>query len=91
MIESKALQQRELKAMSKTRWWCQAKACDAVVATLGSIVKSIEHFSDDENADRRATQALVRIMENDFGVCLVIFQHILWKASIVANYLRQRN
>ena len=91
MIEGKALQQRELKALSKTRWCCQTEACDAVVATLGSIVKSIEHFSHDENADRRfASQALVRIMDTDFVVCLLIFQHILRKASIVANYLQDK-
>ena len=91
MIEGKALQQRELIALSKTRWCCQAEACDAVVTTLGSIVKSIEHFSDDENADRRfASQALVRIMDTDFVVCVVIFQHILRKASIAANYLQDK-
>ena len=88
MIDGKALQQRELKALSKTRWCCQAEACDAVGATLGAMVKSIKHFSDDQNADRRfSSQALVRIMDTDFVVCLVIFQHILRKASLVANYL----
>ena len=40
VMEGKPLQERELKALSKTQWCCQVEACDAVVATLGSI----EHF-----------------------------------------------
>ena len=91
VMEGKALQQRELKALSKTRCCCQAEACDTVVATLGSILKSIEHFSDDNNADRRfASQTLVDIIDTDFVLCLVIFQHVLRKASLLANYLQDR-
>ena len=43
VVKGKALQQHELKSISKTRWCCQAEACDAVVVTLGAIIQTIEH------------------------------------------------
>ena len=43
VVKGKALQQHELKSISKTRLCCQADACDAVVATLGAIIQTIEH------------------------------------------------
>ena len=29
---------KELKSLCKTRWCSQAEACDAIVATLGSVI-----------------------------------------------------
>ena len=87
--EGKALHINELKSISKTRWCCQAEACDAVVTTLGSVIKSVEHFADDDNYERRATaQVIVGFIDTDFIVCLVLFQNILRKCSIASNYLQ---
>ena len=68
---------------------CQAEACEVVVATLGSVIKFVEHFADDDNYERRATaQVIVGFIDTDFIVCLVLFQNILRKCSIAANYLQ---
>ena len=66
--------------------------CDAVVATLGSVIKSVEHFADDDYRERRATaQIIVGFINTDFIVCLVLFQNILRKCSIAANYLQSKD
>ena len=87
VVKGKALQQHELKSISKTRWCCQAEACDAVVATLGAIIQTIEHFAEDSvNAERRtAAQAIDNFLDTDFVVCFSIFQRLLTKAAIVSN------
>ena len=90
--QGKAMQQNELKSISKTRWCCQAEACDAVLATLGAILKSIEHFEEGDSVDRTiSAQALDRIFDSEFIICLVLFQIILRKSSIVANYLQSKD
>ena len=91
--KGKALQQHELKSLSKTRWCCQAEACDAVLATLGAILQSIEHFAEESgNADRRtAALTISGFMDTDFVVCLCIFQWLLTKAAIVSNYLQSKD
>ena len=87
--DGKALNLKELKSLSKTRWCCQAEACDAVVATLGSIIVTVEHFADDDYRERQAAaQAIVGFIDTDFIVCLTLFQSILRKCSIAANYLQ---
>ena len=67
--EGRTLSMKELKSLCKTRWCSQAEACDAVVATLGSVIKSVEHFADDDYPERRATAqllwvSLIRISAN---------------------------
>ena len=93
VVKGKALQQHELKSISKTRWCCHAEACDAVVATLGAIIQTIEHFAEDSvNAERRtAAQAIDNFLDTDFVVCLSIFQRLLTKAAIVSNYLQSKD
>ena len=87
--DGKALTLKELKSLSKTRWCCQAEACDAVVATLGSIIATVEHFADDDYRDRQAAaQTIVGVIDTDFVVCLVLFQNVLRKCSVAANYLQ---
>ena len=87
--EGKALSMKELKSLSKTRWCSQAEACDAVVATLGSVIKTVEYFADDDYRERRATaQFIVGFIDTDFIFCLVLFQNILRKCNIAANYLQ---
>ena len=87
--DGKALTLKELKSLSKTRWCCQAEACDAVVATLGSIIATVEHFADDDYRDRQAAaQTIVGFIDTDFVVCLVLFQNVIRKCSVAANYLQ---
>ena len=53
------------------------------------MIKSVEHFADDDNYERRATaQVIVGFIDTDFIVCLVLFQNILRKCSIASNYLQ---
>ena len=53
------------------------------------MIKFVEHFADDDNYERRATaQVIVGFIDTDFIVCLVLFQNILRKCSIAANYLQ---
>ena len=42
-----ALQIKELKSLSKTRWSCQWRAADAVMETLEAIICTAEFFVDD--------------------------------------------
>ena len=66
-----------------------AEACYAVVATLGSIIATVEHFADDDYRDRQAAaQTIVGFIDTDFVVCLVLFQNVLRKSSVAANYLQ---
>ena len=59
------------------------------MATLGNVIKSVEHFADDDYNEKRATaQIIVGFIDTDFIVCLVLFQNILRKCSIAANYLQ---
>ena len=51
--EVDALRMKELQSLSKTRWCSQAEACDAVIATLGSIIDCVEFFAEDKYPDRR--------------------------------------
>ena len=86
--EGKALSMKELKSLSETRWCSQAEGCDAVVATLGSVIKYVEHFADDDYHERRATaQIIVGFIDTDFIVCLVLFQNVLRKCNVEVNYL----
>ena len=73
--DGNALTMKELKSLSKTRWCSQAEACDAV-ATQGSVIKSVEHFADDDCSERRATaQIIVGFIGTDFIVCLVLSEY----------------
>ena len=82
---------KELKSLSKTRWCSQAEACDAVIATLGSIIDCVEFFAEDNNPDRRAAaEVIVGFVDTDFIVNLVLFQDILRKSSMTANYLQSK-
>ena len=76
---------KELKSLSKTRWWCQAEACDAVVTTLGNIITTVEKFADDDYRDR---QAAVQTIEGfvDTVVCLVLFMNVLRKCRLTVEY-----
>ena len=53
----KALSMKE-KSLSKTNWCSQAEACDAVLATLESVTKTVEHFADDDYRELRPTEQL---------------------------------
>ena len=44
---------RELKALSTTRWCCQSEACSAVAITFGPIIAAVKHLAQDRSADRR--------------------------------------
>ena len=83
----------ETGRLSKNHWCCQAEAWDAVVAILGAIKQSIEHFAEDSgNVDRRtAAQHIIGFMDTDFVVCLCIFQRLLTKHAIVSNYLQSKD
>ena len=58
--QGKLYNNKKLKSLSKTRWCCQAEACDAVVTTLGSIILgsiTVEHFAEDSDNPGRRTSA----------------------------------
>ena len=89
-MKTDGLDSRSVMAVLKEL--CQAEACDAVVATLGSVIKSVEYFADNDYRERRATaQIIVGFIDTDFIICLVLFQNILRKCSIAANYLQNTN
>ena len=82
---------KELKSLSKTRWCSKAEACDAVIATLGSIIDCVEFFAKDNNPDRRAAaEIIVGFVDTDFIVNLVLFQDILRMSSMTANCPKAR-
>ena len=83
---------RELKALSKTRWCCQAEACSAVAITLGPIIAAVEHFAQDRSADRRvAAQSIVSFIDTDFVICLQLFRKVLTLSLYSANYLQDKH
>ena len=89
--EADVLRMKELKSLSKTLWCSQAEACDAVIATLGSIIDCVEFFAEDNNPDRRAAAEVIGgFVDTDFIVNLVLFQDLLRVSSIAANYLQSK-
>ena len=82
---------KELKSSSKARWCSQAEACYAVIGTLGSIIDCVEFFAEDNNPDKRAAaEVIVGFVNTDVFVNLVLFQDLLRKPSIAANYLQSK-
>ena len=89
--EADALRMKELKSLSKTRWYSQAEVCDAVIATLSSIIDCAGFFAEDNNHDRRAAAVVILgFIDTNFIVNLDLFQDILRKSSMTANYLQSK-
>ena len=86
----KALQVRELKAISKTRWCCQGEACQAVIENFRAVIDTIDHFCDETTSGNRRGEAtlLLHRLDSDFIFCLVLFKRILRQSNIVSNYLQ---
>ena len=65
--EADALRMKELTSLSKTRWCSKEGACDAIIATLGSIIDCVEFVAEDNNPDRRAAaEVIVGFVDTDF-------------------------
>ena len=81
---------RELKRQSETRWICQWHAIYTVLKTLGPLIATLEYFEDDRCSIERHTTAdiLLKRLNTEFAVCLVLFEDILGKAKAATVVLQ---
>ncbi|XP_068114995.1 zinc finger MYM-type protein 1-like [Hyperolius riggenbachi] len=80
----------ELKRLSDTRWICQYAACKSIHKAMLPILETLQHYEQDpSNASRRLqAKALLTAMDSKFAICLIMFEVILKRTSIVAKALQ---
>ena len=81
---------RELKRQSETRWICQWRGINTVIKTMGPLIATLEYFEEDHSSNERHTTAdiLLKRLNTEFAVCLILFEDILGKAKAVTVVLQ---
>ena len=81
---------KELKSLSKTRWSCQWREAEAVFETIEAIICTAEFFVEDiSDEGRKAAEAIINFVDTDFVVCLSLFSNLLYKTSMVRDFLQR--
>ena len=83
----------ELKALSETRWICQAAACEAMKKTLPAIIVTLHRLAEDRGRGDRSQEAygLLNSIDMEFLCHLCIFSALLKDIKMVSDVLQSKD